>query len=130
LNGDYKLTQKIEKQLSDHELKHESRDVQVTNTDGQTRDRLIEINSNLIRMLQEAWQQRWNRLPNQTELQELVDSWIHEEVLYRESLNRGRPDYVSHFSEYIEVFYNRKRLHSALNYSTPFEYESLFEHRM
>ncbi len=83
------MTQKIEKQLSDHELKHESRDVQVTNTDGQTRDRLIEINSNLIRMLQEAWQQRWNRLPNQTELQELVDSWIHEEVLYRESLNRG-----------------------------------------
>jgi hypothetical protein len=28
-------------------------------------------------------------LPNQTELQQLVDAWIHEEVLYRESLNRG-----------------------------------------
>jgi HEAT repeat protein len=79
----------MEKQLSDHELKHESRDVQVANTDGQTRNRLIEINSNLIRMLQDAWQQRWNRLPNQTELQQLVDGWIHEEVLFRESLNRG-----------------------------------------
>ncbi len=83
------MTQKMEKQLSDHELKHESQEVPVTNTDGQTRNRLIEINSNLIRMLQDAWKQRWNRLPNQTELQELVDSWIHEEVLYRESLNRG-----------------------------------------
>jgi hypothetical protein len=83
------LTQKIEKQLSDHELKYESRDVQVTNTDGQARDRHIEINSSLIRMLQDAWKKRWNRLPNQTELQQLVDSWIHEEVLYRESLTRG-----------------------------------------
>ena len=83
------MTLEIEKQLSVPDPKHEYRDVPVTNTDGQTRDRLIEINSNLIRMLQEAWQQRWNRLPNQTELQELVDSWIHEEVLYRESLNRG-----------------------------------------
>jgi putative transposase len=28
--------------------------------------------------------------------------------------------------EYIEVFYNRQRLHSALNYRTPAEYEFLF----
>ena len=83
------MTQKMEKQLSDHELKHESQEVPVTITDGQTRNRLIEINSSLIRTLQDAWHQRWSRLPNQTELQELVDSWIHEEVLYRESLNRG-----------------------------------------
>lgn len=28
--------------------------------------------------------------------------------------------------EYIEVFYNRERLHSTLDYSTPFEYDSLY----
>jgi len=61
----------------------------VTNTDGQTGDRRIAINSSLIRILQDAWRQRWNRLPNQTELEQLVDGWIHEEVLFRESLNRG-----------------------------------------
>ena len=76
-------------QLTDLETKHEYREVPVTDSDGQTRDRLIAINSSRIRILQEAWQKRWNRLPNQTELQQLVDAWIHEEVLYHESLNRG-----------------------------------------
>ncbi len=61
----------------------------MTNTDGQSRDRLIAVNSRRIRILQDTWQKRWNRLPSQTELQQLVDAWIHEEVLFRESLNRG-----------------------------------------
>ena len=30
------------------------------------------------------------------------------------------------FFEYIEVFYNRKRLHSTLNYSSPYQYERRF----
>ena len=83
------MTQKMEKMLTDPKPKLEYQEGPLTNTDGQTNDRLIEINSSLIRNLQDAWQKRWNRLPNQTELQQLVDSWIHEEVLYRESLNRG-----------------------------------------
>ena len=28
--------------------------------------------------------------------------------------------------EYIEVFYNRERLHSSLDYSTPFEYNQAY----
>ena len=79
----------MEKQLSEPETKHEYREVPVTNPDGQPPARRITVNSSRIRILQEAWQQRWNRLPNQTELQQLVDGWIHEEVLFHESLNRG-----------------------------------------
>ncbi len=60
------MTQEIEKQLSVPDPKHEYRDVPVTNTNGQARDRHIVVNSNRIRILQEAWRKRWNRFPNQT----------------------------------------------------------------
>jgi len=39
---------------------------------------------------------------------------------------RTRQEARNDIFEYIEVFNNRKRLHSALNYRTPFEHESLF----
>ncbi len=52
-------------------------------------DRCIEVNSSRVRLLQEIWRKRWNRPPTQQELQQLVDAWIHDEVLYRESLHRG-----------------------------------------
>ena len=55
------MTQEIEKQLSVPDPKHEYRDVPVTNTNGQARDRHIVVNSNRIRILQEAWRKRWNR---------------------------------------------------------------------
>ena len=79
----------MEKQLSDPETINEYRKVSVTNTDGHTRDRLIAVDHSRIRILQDTWQKRWARLPNQSELQQLVDAWIYEEVLFRESLNRG-----------------------------------------
>jgi len=31
--------------------------------------------------------------------------------------------------EFIEVFYNRRRLHSSLNYLSPAEYERQIHHR-
>ena len=55
------MTQEIEKQLSVPDPNHEYRDVPVTSTDGQARDRHIVVNSNRIRILQEAWRKRWNR---------------------------------------------------------------------
>ena len=46
------MAQLMLKQRSDPAPKNEYRDVPVTNKDGQSRDRLIEINSNMIRILQ------------------------------------------------------------------------------
>lgn len=51
-------------------------------------DKRIEVNASRIRTLQDFWQKRWNRLPTDQELQQLVDGWIRDEVLYREALRR------------------------------------------
>ena len=32
--------------------------------------------------------------------------------------------------EYIEVFYNRERIHSTIDYSTPFEYDQAFNNTL
>ncbi len=77
------------KKLSEPIPKYEDQTVSPAAVTRQTDDRSIEINNSRIRILQDTWQKRWNRLPSQTELQQLVDAWIHDEVLYRESLNRG-----------------------------------------
>ncbi len=52
-------------------------------------DRRIEDNHSRVRLLQDMWTQRWGRLPNDRELQDLLDIWIRDEVLYREALERG-----------------------------------------
>lgn len=48
-----------------------------------------------------------------------------------ELLNRRRwktrVELANAIFEYIEVFHNRQRRHSALGYRTPIEYELLFE---
>ena len=51
---------------------------------------------------------------------------LKNEMYYRHSFTtRARARFA--VAEYIEVFYNRRRLHSTLGYRTPFE--ALTEHR-
>ena len=49
----------------------------------------IVITEAKIDQLLNQWQRRWKRLPSQQELQGLVRTHIHEEVLYREALAMG-----------------------------------------
>lgn len=42
-----------------------------------------------IERLSDNWSKKWNRLPTENELQGLVDSYIKEEVYYREALALG-----------------------------------------
>ncbi len=47
------------------------------------------------------------------------------ESLYAENF-QGYPDVYASVFEYIELFYNRVRRHSALNYTSPVDYENQF----
>jgi transposase InsO family protein len=49
-------------------------------------------------------------------------STLKTELIHREPLN-DLPQARSALFEYIEIFYNRQRLHSALGYKTPVEFE-------
>jgi putative transposase len=49
---------------------------------------------------------------------------IYEERLSNRQLARDR---IFEYFEYIEVFYNRSRMHSAANYLSPAEYEAKFK---
>jgi len=40
---------------------------------------------------------------------------------------RTRKEAQSRIFEYIEFFYNRKRVHSAIGYLTPVEYEQMYD---
>jgi transposase InsO family protein len=51
---------------------------------------------------------------------------LKRELIYRRSWPT-REDAASAIHEYIEVFYNRERRHSRLDYKSPAEYERLFE---
>jgi transposase InsO family protein len=53
-------------------------------------------------------------------------STLKTELVYRRRFQSHRDAHLAIF-DYIEVFYNRKRLHSALGYRSPVEFESLRE---
>ena len=50
---------------------------------------------------------------------------IKKELIYSEHFKTRREAEIKIF-EYIEVFYNRQRLHSAIGYHTPHEYWEKF----
>jgi len=60
------------------------------------------------------------------------ESWfatLKEELIYRQSW-ASRAQVRRAVFEFIEVFYNRKRLHSSLNYMAPAAYElSMIHHQ-
>ena len=49
-------------------------------------------------------------------------STLKTELIHRQSFH-DLPEAKSAIFEYIEIFYNRQRLHSALDYKTPVEFE-------
>ena len=51
-------------------------------------------------------------------------STLQNELLYRRSWP-SHAEAMAAIHEYIEVFYNRKRRHSTLDYESPAEYEKL-----
>ncbi len=52
-------------------------------------DRKIVVTAADIAWLSDNWSKKWNRLPTESELQGLVESYIKEEVYYREALALG-----------------------------------------
>jgi putative transposase len=50
-------------------------------------------------------------------------STLKKELIYREKY-LGIDDLEKSLFDYIEIFYNRKRIHSSLGYLTPFEFEN------
>ena len=49
----------------------------------------IEVSTPVIKSLQTTWKQQWGSLPNQEQLQALLDNYIRDEVLYQEALSLG-----------------------------------------
>lgn len=61
----------------------------------------------------------------------VAESFFHTLKTEHTDFNRyrTREEAISSIFEYIEVFYNRKRLHSTLGYQTPEEYENLWSEK-
>ncbi len=60
----------------------------VNKDDGVTNNKIL-VTTFDIERLQDNWSKKWNRSPTETELKALVDSYIREEVYYREALALG-----------------------------------------
>lgn len=56
---------------------------------------------------------------------ESFHSALKKELVYLEKF-RTRKEARSRIFEYIEFFYNRKRVHSAIGYLTPFQHEQMY----
>ena len=56
-------------------------------------DNKIVVTAAEIERLSDNWSKKWKRLPTEAELQGLVDSYIREEVYYREALALGLDQY-------------------------------------
>jgi hypothetical protein len=52
-------------------------------------DKRIDVTQTEIDWLTERWTRQWQRAPTETELNGLVESYVREEVLYREALAMG-----------------------------------------
>jgi hypothetical protein len=52
-------------------------------------DNSIVISDTEVEWMQSTWNKKWGRLPTDDELQGLIESYIREEVLYREGLAMG-----------------------------------------
>lgn len=59
----------------------------------------------------------WDNACSESFFKTLKTEWFYD-ILFK-----SRKEAKEKLFEYIEVFYNRKRLHSSLNYDTPLEYE-------
>ncbi|MDO4536114.1 MAG: IS3 family transposase [Clostridium perfringens] len=55
---------------------------------------------------------------------EAFHSILKKEEVYLNSYNTFNDAYIN-LSEFIEIWYNKKRIHSSINYMTPYELESL-----
>lgn len=59
----------------------------------------------------------WDNACSESFFKTLKTEWYYDILL------KNRKEAKEQLFEYIEVFYNRKRLHSSLDYDTPVEYE-------
>jgi transposase InsO family protein len=66
---------------------------------------------------------RYGNTPMESFFGTLKGEWVHHRT-YR-TRDRARTDLLC----YIEAFYNRQRLHSALGYLSPAGYEQLYRQR-
>src|SRR3990167_6676175 len=90
-------------------------------------DRVSQYTSHQFRELLAAWgvEQSLSR-PRQcwdNAVAEIFFATLKTELAYRQSWPTLAAARTAVF-EYIEVFYNRRRLHSSLGYRTPVEYEA------
>lgn len=78
------------------------------------------------------WLHRHNMVCSMSRKGDCFDNAVAEsffrtlkEELVKEHRFKTRQEAKQAIFEYIEIYYNRQRLHSYLNYTTPFEYETM-----